>query len=57
MESRKFMTGLGIGMVAGGAVGRMVTKGMRRSDGKKMVSRALKSMCDVIDDVSSVFGR
>ena len=57
MDSRKFMTGLGIGMVAGGAVGMMVSRGMRRSDGKKMVSRALKSMGDVIDDVSSVFSR
>ena len=57
MDSRKFMTGLGIGMVAGGAGGMMVSRGMRRSDGKKMVSRALKSMGDVIDDVSSVFSR
>ena len=57
MDSRKFMTGLGLGMVAGGAVGMMVNKTMHRSDGKKMISRALKSMGDVIDDVSSVFGR
>ena len=34
MDSRRFMTGLGIGMVAGGAVGMMVSRGMRRSDGK-----------------------
>ncbi len=57
METRRFMTGLGIGMVAGGAVGMMVTSRMHRSDGKTMISRALKGMGDVIDDVSSVFGR
>ena len=57
MENRKMMTALGIGMVAGGAVGMMVSSRMKRSDGKKMISRALKGMGDVIDDVSSVFGR
>ena len=57
MDSRRFMTGLGIGMVAGGAVGMMLNKSMHRSDSKKMISRALKNMGDVIDDVSSVFSR
>ncbi len=51
------MTALGIGMVAGGAVGMMVSRNMKRSDGKKMISRALKSMGDVIDEVSGAFGR
>ena len=57
MDSRRFMTGLGIGMVAGGAVGMMLNKSMHRSDSKKMISRVLKNMGDVIDDVSSVFSR
>ena len=57
METRRFITGLGIGMVAGGAVGMMMAPKARRNDGKKMISRALKGMGDVIDDVSAVLGR
>ena len=57
MNTRRFMTGLGIGMVAGGAVGMMVTNRMHRSDGKKVISRALKGMGSVIDDVSAMMGR
>ena len=55
MESKNFMTGLGIGMVAGSAIGMMVAP--KRNSGKKTISRALKGMGDVIDDVSSVLGR
>ena len=55
MESKNFMTGLGIGMVAGSAIGMMMSP--KRSNGKKTISRALKGMGDVIDDVSSVLGR
>ena len=57
METRRFITGLGIGMVAGGAVGMMMAPKARRNDGKKMLSRALKGMGDVIDDVSAVLGK
>ena len=56
MDNRKFITGLGIGMVAGGTIGMMMAPQTRRMDSKKMLSRALKNMGDVIDDVSSVFG-
>ena len=52
MNGRKFMTGLGIGMVAGGALCMMMAPKAKRNDGKRMVSRALKGMGDVIDDVS-----
>ena len=57
METKRFITGLGIGMVAGGAVGMMMAPKARRNDGKKMISRALKGMGEVIDDVSAVLGR
>ena len=57
MDNRRFVTGLGLGMIAGGAIGLMMTPSGRRSDTKKMLSRALKGMGDVIDDVSGVFGR
>ena len=44
MNGRKFMTGLGIGMVAGGALCMMMAPKAKRNDGKRMVSRALKGM-------------
>lgn len=55
MDNRQFLMGMGLGMLAGGAVGRMLPK--KQSVGKHMVSRALRSMGDVIDDVSSVLGK
>ena len=57
MNGRKFMTGLGIGMVAGGALCMMMAPKAKRNDGKRMVSRALKGMGDVIDDVSDALLR
>lgn len=57
MNSRKFLTGLGIGMVAGSALGMMMAPKAKRNDGRRMVSRALKGMGDVIDDVSAVLGK
>ncbi len=57
MDNRRFMTGLGLGMIAGGAVGWMMSPPVRRSDTKKMLSRTLKGMGDVINDVAGVFGR
>ena len=56
MESKKFMAGLGLGMVAGGAIGMMMAA-PKRNSGKKSISRALKGMGDVIDDVTSVLSR
>ena len=52
MNGRKFMTGLGIGMVAGGALCMMMAPKAKRNDGKRMVS-----MGDVIDDVSDALCR
>ena len=56
METKRFLTGMGLGMVAGGALGMMVSP-RRRSGGKHMVSRALRGMGDVIDDVTAVLGK
>ncbi len=55
MNSKRFLTGMGLGMVAGGALGMMISP--RRSTGKHMVSRALRGMGDVIDDVTAVLGK
>ena len=56
MDSKRFWMGMGVGMVAGRALGMMAVP-RKRNDGKRMVSRALKGMGDVIDDLSAVLGR
>ncbi|MBR4578046.1 MAG: hypothetical protein IKQ69_05780 [Oscillospiraceae bacterium] len=55
MDSKQFLMGMGLGMLAGGAVGRMLPR--KQNPGKHMVSRALRSMGDVIDEVSTVIGK
>ena len=55
METRRFITGLGLGMVAGGALGMVVAP--RKTPGKRTVSRALRGMGAVIDDVSALLGK
>lgn len=55
LDSKQFLMGMGLGMLAGGAVGRMLPR--KQNPGKHMVSRALRSMGDVIDEVSTVIGK
>ena len=55
MDSKQFLMGMGMGLAVGGAVGRMLPR--KEKTGKHMVSRALRSMGDVIDDVSNVLGK
>lgn len=57
METKRFLTGLGLGMAAGGAIGMMLRPKMKSSTGRNMVSRALRSMGDVVDEVADVFGK
>ena len=56
MNSKRFLMGVGLGMVAGSALG-MVAAPKRRNDSKRMVSRALKGMGNVIDDVTTLMGK
>ena len=54
MNNGRFITGLGIGMVAGGALGMVFAPG-KKHGARNAVSRALRSMGDVVDGVSDVF--
>lgn len=56
MDNKRFLVGMGLGMVAGGALGMMVSP-RKHMSGKHMVSRALRGMGDVIDDVTAVLGK
>ncbi len=53
---RKLLMGIGLGMVAGGALS-MAAMPRRRSEAKRMVDRAKRTMGGVIDDMTSVMGR
>ena len=55
MDSKRFLMGMGLGMVAGGALGMVVAP--RKTPGKRTVSRALRGMGAVIDDVSALLGK
>ncbi len=57
MDKRRFMAGLGLGMIAGGAVGLMMAPSDRRSDAKKTLDRAMKSVGGVMRDVSDLILR
>ena len=57
MSNRNFITGLGMGIVAGGALGMLISPRQKKADGKSMVGRCLRRMGEVIDDVSDAFGK
>ena len=57
MENKNLLTALGVAMVAGGALSMAVMPLARRNGTKKAITRALKGVGGVIDDVSAVFGR
>ena len=50
MNTKNFFVGMGLGMVAGGTLGMLVAP---KHNAKNGVSRALRTMGDVIDDVSA----
>ncbi len=53
---RKLLMGIGLGMMAGGALSMAATP-RRRSESKRMIDRAKRGMSSVIDDMASVIGR
>lgn len=56
MENKTFFVGMGLGMVAGGALSMVLTGKTKKIGGKHMVSRCLHGMGDVIDDVTRTLG-
>ena len=52
MSSRNFITGMGMGLVAGSAIGMLVSPRTRSTASKTVVGRCLKNMGSVIDDVT-----
>ena len=56
MENKTFFVGMGLGVLAGGALSVILTVKTKKSGGKNMVSRCLRGMSDVIDDVTRTLG-
>ena len=52
MNNKPFLTGMGMGVVAGSAIGMLVSPRPRR--GKSTTARFLRNVGSVIDDVSAV---
>ncbi len=57
MDNRRVVTGLGLGMLAGGVVGWMMAAPNRGRSTKKKLDKALKGMGGVMRDVSDVLLR
>ena len=53
---KKFLVGMGLGMVAGGALSMAATP-RRRSESKRMMDRAVRGMENVVDDLSALLGK
>ena len=55
MMSSKFYSGMGMGLVAGSAIGMLIYPRTRQKDNaKSMVSRCLRNMGDVVDSFSDM---
>ena len=57
MSDKAFVIGLGLGMVAGGMLGRMTAPKPKKSPCQTMMERCIKNVGDVIEDVSDALGR
>lgn len=54
MSTMDFVRGVGVGIVAGGAIGMCMRNDKRRS--RKIRGKAVKIIGDVMENVSDVFG-
>ncbi|MCQ2440204.1 MAG: YtxH domain-containing protein [Oscillospiraceae bacterium] len=52
MNTKQFLSGMGMGIVAGSAIGMLVSPRSRRSKAKSSVSKALKNVGDILDSLS-----
>lgn len=52
MNSMNFAKGVGVGLVVGSAIGMAVSGPNKNNKKKNMVSRALKTMGDIVENIS-----
>ena len=56
MDNGSFIRGLGIGMAVGSAIGLAVKNSKNGSGAKNAWGKALKSMGETVENISSMFG-
>lgn len=52
----KFITGMGLGLAAGAALGMTVSKNVKTRDIKKAANKAIKAVGEVVENVSETLG-
>jgi len=57
VNDKGFLIGMGLGMAAGGLLGRMMAPKPKKSSCQTMMEKAIKGMEDVLEDVSGVLGK
>ncbi len=57
MCDKTFVIGLGLGMVAGSMLGRMMAPKPKKSPCQAMMERCIKNVGNVIEDVSDVLSK
>jgi len=55
MSTKMFARGMGIGMVVGSAIGMTVSMNSKKNSKQNKVSRALKTVGDIVENIGSAF--
>ncbi len=55
-DNTSFIRGLGLGMAVGSAIGIAVKSGIKTAPAKNALGKALKSMGETVENVTSMFG-
>jgi len=56
MSTMDFIKGIGVGVIAGGTIGIAMTSGKRRHGHSKMKTAAMRTISNVMENVSDVLG-
>ena len=55
MNTRNFAKGMGIGMVVGSAIGMSLAATNKRGNRQRKVSRTIKTVGDIVENIGNVF--
>ena len=56
MNNMNFVKGISLGLMMGAGVGMMMNSTQQKKSGKSTVSKALKAMGDLLEDVETALG-
>ena len=55
MNTKNFAKGVGVGMVVGSAIGMTLAVTNKKSSRQKKVSRTIKTVGDIVENIGNVF--